>query len=111
MRLNGANALTGTTLPMHQNQYGASLGGPIVRNRTFYFSNFEQRQLDQSGLTTIATPNVAIINARLAAVKYPGSPVETGVYPNPVDSTNFLGKIDHQISSRDQLVVRYASTA
>ena len=52
--LNGANALTGTTLPMHQNQYGASLGGPIVRDRTFYFSNFEQRQLDQSGLTTIA---------------------------------------------------------
>ncbi len=106
--LNGANALTGTTLPMHQNQYGASLGGPVVHNRTFYFSNFEQRQLDQSGLTTITTPDVAVINARLAAAKYPGSPVETGVYPNPVDSTNFLGKIDHQISSRDQLVVRYA---
>jgi hypothetical protein len=34
---NGPNALTGTTLPMHQNQYGASLGGPIVRDRTFLF--------------------------------------------------------------------------
>ena len=31
----------------------ASLGGPLVRNRTFYFSNFEQRLLDQTGLVTI----------------------------------------------------------
>ena len=34
---------------MSQKQYGASLGGPIVRDRTFYFSNVEQRKLDQSG--------------------------------------------------------------
>jgi hypothetical protein len=106
--LNAANPLNGTTLPMHQNQYGASVGGPIARNRTFYFANFEQRQLDQSGLTTISAANVGIINANLAAVKYPGAPIETGVYPNPVDSTNFLGKVDHQFSNRDQFVVRYA---
>ena len=45
-RFNAANALTGTTLPMHQNQYGASLGGPILRDRTFFFTNIEQRRLD-----------------------------------------------------------------
>jgi hypothetical protein len=105
---NAPNALTGTTLPMHQNQYGASLGGPIARNRTFYFTNFEQRQLDQSGLTTISQANVAVINAKLAAVNYPGSPVTTGVYANPVDSSNFLGKVDHQFSNAEQLSVRYA---
>src|SRR5688500_18337808 len=44
----------GTKLPMTQKQYGASMGGPVMRNRTFYFSNFEQRKLDQTGLTTIA---------------------------------------------------------
>jgi hypothetical protein len=104
---NKPNALTGTTLPMHQNQYGASLGGPIVKDRSFFFANVEQRQLDQSGLTTILSPNVAIINAKLAAVAYPGSPVSTGVYSNPVDSLNVLGKIDHQVSGRDQLAVRY----
>ena len=31
---------------------GGSLGGPLVANRTFYFSNVEQRRLDQTGLTT-----------------------------------------------------------
>ena len=38
------------------------------------------------GLTTICDGNVGIINARLAAVGYPGQPVTTGIYPNPVDT-------------------------
>ena len=48
--VNANNALSGTTLPLMQAQYGASLGGPIVRNRTFYFTNFEQRILNQDGV-------------------------------------------------------------
>ena len=114
-RFNAPNALTitpanpsGTTLPMTQKQYGASLGGPIVRDRTFYFSNVEQRKLDQSGLVTISPPSVSVINARLAAVGYPGSPIATGVYANPVHSINFLGKVDHQVNGRDQFTVRYS---
>ena len=105
---NAPNALSGTKLPMDQQQYGGSLGGPIARNRTFFFSNFEQRLLDQTGLVTILPQNVPIINARLAAVGYPGSPVSTGIYPNPVHSANFLGKVDHQVSGSDQLSVRYS---
>src|SRR5689334_16155849 len=76
--LNAANPLSGTTLPMHQNQFGGSLSGPIVRNRTFYFANVEARRLDQSGLVTIAPASVATINARLSAIGYPGSPIATG---------------------------------
>ena len=106
-RLDAANALSGTKLPMRQSQYGASLGGPLVRDRTFFFTNVEQRRLDQSGLTTISDANVAAVNARLATVGYPGPPVATGVYANPVGSTNVLGKVDHQVSGRDQLGVRY----
>jgi hypothetical protein len=105
---NANNALSGTKLPMDQQQYGGSIGGPIVASRTFYFSNFEQRLLDQSGLVTVLPENVPIINARLAAVGYPGSPVSTGIYPNPVHSANVLGKVDHQISGSDQFTIRYS---
>lgn len=39
-RFNAANPLSNSKLPMTQAQYGASLGGPLVRDRTFYFGNF-----------------------------------------------------------------------
>ena len=106
--LNASNALSETKLPMDQSQFGGSLGGPIRKNRAFYFANVERRSLDQTGLTTIFTPSVAVVNARLEAVGYPGPRITTGIYPNPVDTTNLLAKVDHQLSSRDQLSVRYS---
>ena len=105
---NAPNALSGTKLPMNQQQYGGSLGGPIARNRTFFFSNFEQRLLDQTGLVTILPENVPVINARLAATGYPGSSITTGIYPNPVHSANAVGKLDHHVSGSDQLTVKYS---
>jgi hypothetical protein len=106
--LNAPNALSGTTLPMTQSQYGASSGGPIRKDRTFYFLNFEQRLLDQSGLVTILPANVNVINARLAQSGYPGAAVTTGEYPNPVHTANLMGKIDHQFSARDLFSARYS---
>ena len=91
-RLNAANALAQRKLPVTQAQFGATLGGPVVRDRTFYFGNFEQRILNQSGLITIAPGNIAAINARLDAVGYPGPRIFAGIYPNPVHSRTALGK-------------------
>ncbi|MCU1258920.1 MAG: hypothetical protein JWO80_1805 [Bryobacterales bacterium] len=107
-RFNAANALSHTVLPLTQAQYGASLGGPVIRDRTFYFANFERRDLNQSGLITISPANAAAINTRLAAVGYPGPPIFTGLYPNPVHNSNFLAKLDHQFSEKDQFSVRYS---
>ena len=105
---NAPNALSGTKLPMSQQQYGGSIGGPVRRNRTFYFMNVEQRRLDQAGLVTVPTATVDTINARLSAVGYQGATVATGIYPNPVDSLNFLLKLDQQVGGADQLSVRYS---
>ncbi len=107
-RLNAANPLSHTKLPSTQAQYGASLGGPIIHDRTFYFANFEQREMNQSGLITIAPENISAINARLAMVGYKGSQLATGFYPNPVRNSNFLAKIDHQFSQKDQFTARYS---
>lgn len=106
--LNAANALSHRVLPMDQQQFGGSAGGPVRRNRTFYFGNAERRVLDQSGLVTISPAIVDSVNAKLAAAGYPGSPITTGVFSNPVRSTNVLGKIDHQVRTSDQMSVRYS---
>jgi hypothetical protein len=107
-RFNAANALLNQTLPLTQSQFGVSLGGPVVKNRTFYFANFEMRDLNQSGLATISPANVAAINARLAAVGYPGPLISTGLYPNPVHNENLFAKVDHQFTGRDQFSIRYS---
>ena len=107
-RLNAANALSHTALPMTQMQYGGSISGPVSRDRTFYFANFERHELNQSGLITISPANVAVVNARLLAVGYPGPSIYTGLYPSPVHSTNFLGKLDHNFTERDQFSIRYS---
>ena len=107
--LNAANAISGTKLPMNQQQFGGTIGGPVVRDRAWYFANVEQRLLDQSGLVTIQPENVAAINARLKATGYPGAPVVTGIYPNPVHTTNVLGKADKLIRDSDKVSVKYSA--
>jgi hypothetical protein len=108
--LSATNALTGTRLPMTQAQYGASLGGPIVQDRTFYFGNFEQRMLNQAGNPPITIPQTAVdqINTRLKAVGHAGPLITTGLYSNPVHMTTFLGKLDHQLRAKDQFSIRYS---
>lgn len=107
-RFNADNPLSNATLPATQAQYGVSLGGPLKADRTFYFANFEQRQLNQSGLTTISPANLNAINARLKAIGFAGAPAATGIYANPAHTTNFLAKLDHQFTARDQFSARYS---
>ena len=107
-RLNTANPLSNTRLPLTQAQYGASAGGPVIRDRTFYFGNFERRELNQSGLVTIAPANVEAVNGHLDAVGFKGARIASGIYSNPVHLTNLLGKLDHQFSRRNQFSARYS---
>jgi hypothetical protein len=108
--LDAKNALSQVNLPLTQTQYGASIGGPILHGRTFYFANFEQRLLNQAGspVITITPGNLSAVNARLNAIGYPGPLISNGEYPNPVHNTNFFAKLDHHFSDRDQFNTRYS---
>ena len=105
--MNAKNALADAKLPMDQQQGGVSVGGPLRRDRTFFFTNLEGRNLDQTGLVTIPQPTINLINARLTSVGYPGSPLTTGLYPDPVTTANYLGKIDGNRGSSEQFSLRY----
>ena len=106
---NAPNALSGTTLPMDQQQYGGSLGGPLVRNRTFYFANFEQRLLDQTGLVTILPENVPVINAKLAGDRLSGLTCHDRHLSESGSQRELRSaKLDHQVSGSDQLTLRYS---
>lgn len=67
----------GPVPPFERNQYGAALGGPLGRNRTFAFGNYEgfRQKLGLSDVTLIPDQN-----ARLGVLPGPGgAPVKIGI--------------------------------
>jgi hypothetical protein len=106
-RLDARNPLAPRKDPLTQAQYGASLGGPLRRERTFLFTNLEQTRRHDSAVVTISPADVASLNARLDRVGYPGARLETGVVPAGYDATNFFARIDHSLHAAGLLMARY----
>ncbi|HVG28758.1 MAG TPA: TonB-dependent receptor [Pyrinomonadaceae bacterium] len=107
-RFDARNPLAPAKDPLTQAQYGATLGGPLRRDRTFFFANFEQTRRHDSNVITIKPADVASINNRLDAVGYRAPRVETGVVPGGYDSTNVFARVDHRFSASNQLAARYS---
>ncbi len=106
-RLDARNPLARSRDPLTQGQYGASLGGPIITSRTFFFTNFEQTRQNRAGVITITPENVAAINSTLDLIGFPGPRIETGQFPTGLDSTNLFARIDHSLNDANQLSARY----
>ena len=63
----------GNIPPFKRNQFGGTLGGPIVKNHTFFFVDFEGIR-QSKGITTVATvPSAAARSGTLCSSPDPGS--------------------------------------
>jgi hypothetical protein len=122
--------------PFHNNQYGASLGGPIVKDKTFFFVDYEGQQ-EPVGVVTVATVPTGtaadgslqpsdstdpsgVIPALLARHPWPapnllnpnpGSISNLGsasvVSPSFNRLTSMIAKIDHSFNANNNLTGRY----
>ncbi len=89
--------------PYKQNQFGFTFGGPIIKNRTFFFGDFEGLRLRQAIpiLQTIPTPaNIAgdfsdQLSSQLAPQVDPdtGSPIDGTVARDCNGNDTFVGEI------------------
>jgi outer membrane receptor protein involved in Fe transport len=105
-RFDAANALSRTKLPLQQRQNGVTLGGPLIRDRAFFFANAEGMRQRTVGIITISPTNVAAINARLDAVAYAGPHISTGNFDTTLDTTNLFARIDDMVTPSDELTAR-----
>lgn len=62
---------TGPNGPYHQNQFGGSVGGPILHNRLFYFGNYEGYRQKQSSFVSAYTPTQAMFGGDFSALSTP----------------------------------------
>jgi outer membrane receptor protein involved in Fe transport len=90
---------------LRQNQFGATFGGPLRKDKTFFFMNYEgQRRGEAPIQSPELTSNLALINAAKAIL---------GIAPESIntlktqDTDKGLFKLDHQITTNNRLSVRY----
>src|SRR6266403_951585 len=112
--------------PFRNNNFGASLGGPVVEDKTCYFGAYEgQRERVTSDFSlNVPTPQ-QISDAQFLAAEngvtpspalrsilgfYPSSPSGTlaGHVADKNDVDSFIAKLDHQVTDSHLLSGRYA---
>jgi outer membrane receptor protein involved in Fe transport len=77
-----------------RNQFGGSVGGPIVQNRMHFFATAERTRTDQFYTVTTGLPQFY-------------SSVE-GTFKQPLTTDLYLGRYDWQINNAQNLFARYA---
>ena len=98
----------GRPLPLkpgyHFNQFGGNVGGPVVKDKVFFFFDYDgQRNLTGNPvLVTLPTPVGA---NQTAAVNYLSSRINN--YDQTFNQDVYLGKGDWNINERNQLSARY----
>ena len=71
------NAFARTRLPLRYNQYGGSIGGPIVKNRTFGFFNWEEYRLRRSSPRILTVPVPEFLQGDFAELRTAkGDPIQ-----------------------------------
>jgi hypothetical protein len=96
----------GTKYDFSQEQAGFTLGGPIVKDKAFYFVALDY----QNGSSTKQTDPNRIEQRVVDYFASLGSQNENGSIKRTNDARVFLGKVDWQLSDRHLATVRYSYT-
>src|SRR5262249_16840205 len=105
--------LTGadTTLRFRRYQFGGSLGGPIKRDRLFFYAALEGEHFSGEDESEIDPLTLSRINAALSSGIAPRSFVRSLAsksFPTGQDETEAAGKLTYLWSSRHTLNLRFA---
>jgi hypothetical protein len=84
--------------PYKRNEYGGSVGGPVRKNKLFYFGSFEGLRLVQYTLTQQSMPTVAMKNGNFAGIYAIKDPLANGaLFPNAAIPTSRISPVAQAI--------------
>src|SRR5262245_27971033 len=116
------NKSGGKKSTLHRNQYGATFGGPILKDKTFFFGSWEGFRQVAPTVSSTRVPTAA----ERASVTDPISAALLPFWPAPNTSISgsannfianvrdtlfdntYLGRVDHNFNERDRLTLRWA---
>lgn len=88
---------------INRERIGFSIGGPIRKNRTFYYTSFEQEHSRGEESSEFSPETIT------AAAGLPGSrQLTTGFFPTGREETEFATRFDQQIGTKNSLMLRYS---
>ncbi len=113
-----------TNSPLHINQFGGSVGGPILKNKLFFFTNYEGiRQSSPVVFDGVLDPSAAFratvdprLQSLVAQIPLPNAGITSfnpglgyynGVRTATLTEDNFSFKIDYRATDNDTLSLRY----
>jgi len=92
---------------------GLALGGPVIKDKTFYYAALEQEHNRGQIGSDIDSTVASTINAFLATGAFPGlgtRQITTTFSPIARAETEAAGKLDHQLTKNTALMLRYTFT-
>jgi hypothetical protein len=125
--LDARNFFDGPSVPpFRRNQFGASVGGPVIKDKTFFFFNYEglRQSLSSTQVNTVPSDNARLgilstgnVTVDPAVVPYLQfwSPPNSGLNPGgdtgtfkvvtkqPGSDNFYTARVDHNFSSKDTL--------
>jgi len=93
--------------PYHFDQYGASVGGPVVRDRHFFFVNYDAQRNSIPNLVVLGRPAAGYPTDADTAAGLAKLNALAEEYSRNQDQDVFLVKTDHELGSANHLTFRY----
>ncbi|HEX2835774.1 MAG TPA: TonB-dependent receptor [Thermoanaerobaculia bacterium] len=93
--------------PYHFDQYGGSVGGPIIRDKHFFFANYDAQRNDLPNPVVLGGGRVLAIRTPEDQVGYDALLARSGDYVRRQDQDVYLLKTDHELFANAHLALRY----